>query len=125
MKKLRKRFLIAAFILCLFLPQVAQAHPADMYFHTIAVNISAEDVRILWGFEPGPIVTHVIWQEAENWIAPLVKSFSVILDETPLNLEIASLSWPDKLALMRAGDEKILIELHADWPAYLGTPSMW
>ncbi|MBC8336272.1 MAG: PD40 domain-containing protein [Anaerolineales bacterium] len=130
MKKLIKPFLFAAFILSLLMPQTAQAHPADMYFHTIAVNLSAKDMQILWSFMPGPIVTHVIWQEAdgngddsisveeaESWIAPLLKGFSVKLDDISLSFELASVSWPDELDLLRAGEEQILIELHTDWPA--------
>lgn len=129
---MKKLILFAALILSFVLPQLAQAHPADMYFHTIAVNISAEGLQIMWEFVPGPVITHVIWQEAdkngddaisveeaENWIAPLLKNFSAKLDETPLNLELASISWPDELDLLRAGDEQILIELHADWPTII------
>jgi len=129
MKKNRKRFIFAAIILSLFLPQIAHAHPADMYFHTITVDLSAEGLQILWKFVPGSMITHVIWQEADKngddvisqkeaeiWIAPLLENFSAKLDEKPLILEFASFSWPDQMEMLRAGDEKILIELRANWP---------
>ncbi len=124
---MQKRALIFI-ILLLLVPQVAQAHPADMYFHTHVVNLSAEGVQIFWELVPGPMITHVVWHEAdadgdeqvstveaEIWIAPLLDEFSAELDGAPLDLELASVQWADDLPALRTGDSPIVIELRADW----------
>ena len=117
-------------IVLFFLPQIAQAHPADMYFHTFTVNLLAGRMQILWEFVPGPMVTHVVWHEAdadgdelvsaaeaEIWIAPLLEAFSAKLDGTPLKFELASVQWADSLPELRSGETPIIIELHADFDA--------
>lgn len=124
---MQKRALIFI-ILLLLIPQVAQAHPADMYFYTHVVNLSAEGVQIFWELVPGPMITHVVWHEADTdgdeqvstaeaeiWIAPLLDEFSAELDGTPLGLELASVQWADDLPALRTGDSPIVIELRADW----------
>ena len=128
MQKLKIRVLFAALLL-LFIPQIAYAHPADMYFHTFTLNLSDKNLQILWEFLPGPMVTHVVWHEAdtngddlvsaaeaEAWIAPIVADFSLKLDGTPLKFEFASVQWADSLPQLRTGESVILIELHAKLP---------
>lgn len=92
---MQKRLLIFI-VLLLFIPQVVHAHPADMYFHTHTVNISADGVQILWELVPGPMITHVVWHDADTngddlvsnaeaiaWVTPLLADFSAELDGTP------------------------------------------
>lgn len=115
-------------ILFLFIPQIVQAHPADMYFHRHTVNISAQGVQILWEFVPGPMVTHIVWHDADTndddlvsdaeavaWVPPLLDSFSAELDGAPLDLSLVGVQWADDLPSLRTGDSPIIIELWGDW----------
>ncbi len=124
---MQKRILIFIVLLVL-IPQTVHAHPADMYFHTHTVNLSAQGVQILWELVPGPMVTHVVWHDADTngddlvsdaealaWVTPLVESFSAELNGTPLNLELVSVQWADDLPSLRTGDSPIVIELWGDW----------
>ncbi len=124
---MQKRILIFIVLLVL-IPQTVHAHPADMYFHTHTVILSAQGVQILWELVPGPMVTHVVWHDADTdgddlvsdaealaWVTPLLVSFSAELDGTPLHLELASVQWADDLPSLRTGDSPIVIELWGDW----------
>ena len=125
---MQKRLIFLLAILLFALPQSASAHPADMYFHTFTLNFSSNSVQILWEFVPGPMVTHVVWHdadldgdeaisdaEAEAWIAPLLADFSLKLDETPLNFDLVAVKWANSMPQLRTGETPILIELHADF----------
>ena len=122
------RLAMTFLILLLLVPQVAHAHPADMYFHTHLVNISADGVQILWELVPGPMITHVVWHDADTngdelisdaeaiaWVAPLLESFSAELDGAPLDLELVGVQWADDLPSLRTGDSPIVIELRGNW----------
>ena len=126
----RAKALLAKSLLILFflVPQIVHAHPADMYFHTHTVNVSAQGAQILWELVPGPMVTHVVWHDADTdgnelisdaearvWIAPLLAEFSVELDGTPLDLNLVGVQWADDLPSLRTGDSPIVIELWGDW----------
>ncbi len=125
----RKSIRIAkALLILLFLPQVVHAHPADMYFHTHTVNISKDGVQILWELVPGPMITHVVWHDADTngddlisdaeataWVTPLLTNFSAELDGTPLDLSLVGVQWADDLPSLRTGDSPIVIELWGDW----------
>jgi nickel/cobalt transporter (NicO) family protein len=115
-------------LLIFLIPQSAQAHPADMYFHSFRVNLDAEGVQVFWELVPGPMVTHVVWHdadtsgdeeisdaEAEIWIAPLLSAFSAKLDGTPLKFEFASVEWANSLPELRTGESPIIIELRAEF----------
>ncbi len=126
----RKNILLAKSLLILFLliPQVVHAHPADMYFHTHTANLSAQGVQILWELVPGPMITHVVWHDADTngddlvsdaearaWVTPLLESFSAELDGAPLDLNLVGVQWADDLPALRTGDSPIVIELWGDW----------
>ncbi|MBT3336412.1 MAG: hypothetical protein HN855_12495 [Anaerolineae bacterium] len=128
LRRRAKALLAKALLMLLFIPQVVQAHPADMYFHAHTVNFSRQGVQIVWELVPGPMITHVVWNEAdangdelvstaeaELWIAPLLEAFSAKLDGTPLRLELASVQWAASMPELRAGDSPILSELTAEW----------
>ncbi|MCP4140631.1 MAG: hypothetical protein GY755_10140 [Chloroflexi bacterium] len=115
------------FFLIFLIPQSAQAHPADMYFHSFRVSLDADAVQVFWELVPGPMVTHVVWHdadtngddeisaaEAEVWIAPLLDAFSAKVDETPLKFEVVSVQWSNSLPELRTGESPIVIELRAN-----------
>ncbi len=117
-------------LLIFLIPQPAQAHPADMYFHSFKVDLDAAGVQLFWELVPGPMVTHVVWHdadsngdeeistaEAEIWIAPLLDAFSAKLDEAPLKFEFVSVQWANSLPELRTGESPIIIELRADFDA--------
>ncbi len=124
---MKKRFLFLLTLLLLILPHSASAHPADMYFHTFTLNFSSDSVQITWELVPGPMVTHVLWHEAdlngdeaisdaeaEAWVQPILDDFSLRLDGTPLTFDLVALQWADSLPQLRTGESPITIELRAD-----------
>ena len=127
MQKIKLAFIL---FLIFLIPQSAQAHPADMYFHSFRVNLEEDGVQVFWELVPGPMVTHVVWHdadtngddeistaEAEIWIAPLLDAFSAKLDGTSLKFEFASVQWANSLPELRTGESPIIIELRADFDA--------
>ena len=129
-KNMQKRLIFLFAILLFSLPQSASAHPADMYFHTFTLKFSPDSLQILWEFVPGPMVTHVVWHEAdldgdeavsdaeaEAWIAPLLTDFSLKLDGMPLNFDLLAIKWASSLPELRTGESPIVIELRAELPA--------
>ncbi|MBT7073850.1 MAG: hypothetical protein HN922_02965 [Anaerolineae bacterium] len=127
---MQKRLIFLLALLLLAIPHPASAHPADMYFHTFTLNFSPNTMQITWELVPGPMITHILWQEAdldgdemvseeeaEKWITPLLADFSLELDGTPLKFELASVKWADSLTQLRSGEAPIIIELHADFSA--------
>ena len=123
-----KALLAKSLLLLLLIPQVVHAHPADMYFHTHTINLSADGVQILWELVPGPMITHVVWHDADTngdelisdaeavaWVEPLLADFSAELDGTPLDLNLVGVQWADDLPSLRTGDSPIVIELWGDW----------
>ncbi len=124
---MQKRLIFLLAILLLALPRPASAHPADMYFHTFTLNFSSDSVQITWELVPGPMVTHVLWHEAdldgdeeisdaeaEAWVQPILDDFSLRLDGTPLTFDLVNIQWADSLPQLRTGESPITIELRAD-----------
>ncbi|MBT3714480.1 MAG: hypothetical protein HOG15_14110, partial [Anaerolineae bacterium] len=127
---MQKKIIFLLAILFFAIPQSAKAHPADMYFHTFTLDFSSSDVEISWGFAPGPMITHVIWTEADldgneiisepeakAWIEPVLADFSLELDGTPLKFELVSVKWANSLDELRSGETPVIINLRADWNA--------
>lgn len=120
-------------LVCLFSSHSASAHPADMYFHAHTLHLSPEQLRVEWVITPGPLLVQSIWyqvdqdldgevaaEDAEAWFAPYVKSLVVVLDGAEqLDLQLESLTWPSSLEAFLLGDESIVVQLAADWPASL------
>src|SRR3972149_10493598 len=109
--------------------QPAFAHPADMYYQTIAAHLSPTGIRIDWEILPGPILTQVTWiqtdrnqdqviadAEAGQWAGPVVAQFHLEMDGSPLEVRLESVKWPSTLSGFQSGNEPIRIQLSADWP---------
>ena len=124
---MQKKLFFLLTILILAIPRAVNAHPADMYFHTFTLNFSPDSVQIRWELVPGPMVTHVVWHdadtngdeaisdaEAEAWVQPILDDFTLRLDGTPLTFNLVGVQWADSLPLLRTGESPITIELRAD-----------
>jgi len=112
---------------------VAQAHPADMYFHSQTIRLSPDGVRVDWHISPGPLLAAVVWEEADqdgdgqvspdetqSWVAPHLAAFSATLDDgVALTWRLESLEWPQSFTDLQVGDAVIRVQLTADWPVDL------
>ena len=56
-------FMIAFLLLPL---RTAKAHPADVYAHTITVNLTQTQMTIKWQIKPGPLLVNFIWNEMDS-----------------------------------------------------------
>lgn len=121
--------LLGLLLIALFIPQTANAHPADMYFHTFQVEIAPAEVTVNWELVPGAMITHVVWHDADTsgddeisdaeakaWIAPWLNDFQMELDGSPLNFELVRVQWAASLPELRTGESPILIVLRAPLP---------
>ena len=119
------------FILALiFFPiKNAQAHPADIYAHTINAAISQSGLQVEWIVKPGPLLTNFLWNEmdsnqdgslSENEVATWGRArtalFTASLDDKPLPLLIDSVQLPADKRSFQAGEEFITFHLSAAWP---------
>ncbi len=119
--------LILAFI---FFPiKNAQAHPADIYAHTINVTISQSGLQFEWIVKPGPLLTNFLWTEMDldqdgtlsesevaNWGNARAALITASLDDKPLPLLIDSVQLPADLRSFQAGEAFITFHLSAAWP---------
>lgn len=114
----------------------AQAHPADIYAHTINVTISQTGLKIEWVIKPGPLLTNFLWNEmdsdqdgslshaeVETWASARAALFTASLDDKPLPLLIDSVQLPTSLRSFQAGEEFITIQLSAVWPQPMNATS--
>ena len=126
---MRKILLLFSLALALMFVRVAQAHPADMFFHTHSVSLSPDGIRIIWELVPGPMITQIIWVDADQnqddtvsseeawaWTQTVIQKFSADFDGTPLALDLQTVEWPSGIPELFTGDEPIRIHLRADWP---------
>lgn len=126
MKKLAV-FLSVSF--AFLIASVAQAHAADMYFHTHLVTLSPNGVQIVWEIAPGAMIAQGIWQDADQdgdgiileqealaWANVIFPAFQVTLDEQTLALTCVDVDWPVDIPALASGEEPIRIHLEADWP---------
>ena len=130
-----KKFVLA-FLICVFLllgyPFSADAHPADMYYHTHLVTLSSVGIEVIWEIMPGPMIAQSIWfaadrdqddqissQEAEIWAGSLLGTFSGELDQASLDLVLQQVLWPAEIDELYQGQTPIQIYLKADWPVDL------
>ena len=135
-----KKFILVFLILVIILlgyPISVGAHPADMYYHTHLVTLSAENLYVIWEVMPGPMIAQSIWfaadqdqddqvsaREAVAWAGRIVGTFSAELDQEPLDLDLEQVLWPDTIDELYQGDTPIRIYLRADWPGELGQPHL-
>jgi ABC-type nickel/cobalt efflux system permease component RcnA len=120
-------------LICLVLlavsPLSAEAHPADMYYHTHSVTLSRDGLSITWELVPGPLIAQSIWFEADHdqdgtvsaaeagdWVQAILGTFSVNIDQDQLGLQTQSIEWPSAVQSLYSGEEPILIYLYAPWP---------
>ncbi len=132
MQKLSRTLLICLLLVLVF-PQVASAHPADMYFHTHTVTLAPDGIQVNWELIPGPMIAQSIWYSADQnddqsisdlealeWANTIIQTFSVELDGESLPLTLAGVDWPGELQKLFNGDESIQIHLQAAWPDEIG-----
>ncbi|MBL8103573.1 MAG: hypothetical protein JNM02_13650, partial [Anaerolineales bacterium] len=107
----------------------AEAHPADIYAHTINVAITKLGLQIEWIVKPGPLLTNFLWNqmdsdqdgtlsedEAHAWGSVRAALLTATLDDKPLPLLIDSVQLPKDLRSFQAGEEFITFHLSASWP---------
>lgn len=128
--KLPRYFSIA--LLLILLSSLAgtpvQAHPADIYAHTINVTITQTGLQIHWVIKPGPLLTNFLWYEmdvdedgslsqaeGEAWSSARAALMTATLDDKPLPLRMDSLQLPASLRAFQAGEEFITFELSGTW----------
>jgi ABC-type nickel/cobalt efflux system permease component RcnA/Tol biopolymer transport system component len=132
---MRKLIIPLVALLTLLLVSKAHAHPADMYFHNHTVTLSPGEIQVTWELVPGPMITHVIWhdadqnqdetvssQEARGWVQPVAEEFTAYFDGIRLDLQLQAIEWPKSIPELRTGDEPIRIHLQADWPVDIIKP---
>ena len=109
--------------------QIAHAHPADMYFQSLAVHLAPDGVRVDWTIAPGPLLAGAAWNEADQnqdriiseaemraWAEQRVPDFSATLDgATALAWRLVSVEWPASFDTFIVGDESIRLHLAGDW----------
>jgi len=128
LKKQLFKFTAMFMIAFLLLPlRTAKAHPADVYAHTITVNLTQTQMTIKWQIKPGPLLVNFIWNEmdsnqdgtvsedeAQTWSASRLDSFLVSLDGKTLPLTVDSINIPSSMQAFQAGEEFIIYNLSAD-----------
>lgn len=124
-----KKILYPFILLALMLPiETAQAHPADLYAHTINITVTHDGLDINWVVKPGPLLTNFLWYEmdangdgvlspfeVESWGNVRAALMTATVDDTPLPLRIDSVQLPGELQKFQAGEEFITFHLSAAW----------
>ena len=123
-------FLVITYLLCFTGTPTVQAHPADVYAHTIHVTFSQKKMQIKWEIKPGPMLTSYLWyeadanqdgnlsqQEVDEWARTPAALLTATLDDQPLSLLTESVQMPSDLNKFQAGEEFITITLSAELPA--------
>ncbi len=108
----------------------AAAHPADMYFQTFDLTLTAQGLSIGWIIRPGPLLARYLWDnsdtnqngdiepaEAEAWGRTAAAELSARLDGTPLPLTLDQTRFPASIDDLQGGREFITLSLSAGWPA--------
>lgn len=127
MKKIRFNLTAITIIAFLLFPtKTVQAHPADLYAHTITIDLSQTDIQIEWQIKPGPLLVNFLWNEmdanqdgsvsedeAEVWSVSRLNQLTATLDDKPLPLTIVSVQLPSALNAFQAGQEFITFNLSA------------
>ncbi|MBI3165034.1 MAG: PD40 domain-containing protein [Chloroflexi bacterium] len=114
------------FLLSFFPIQPALAHPADLYAHTITVELTQTDMRVEWQVKPGLLLVNFIWnemdvdqdgsvseEEGRNWSASRLDQLTVTVDGKSLPLAVDSINIPSSLQAFQAGEEFLVYELSA------------
>jgi ABC-type nickel/cobalt efflux system permease component RcnA/Tol biopolymer transport system component len=110
--------------------RIAHAHPADMYFQSLALHLAPDGVRVAWTISPGPLLASAVWskadrdqdhvigeEEARAWVEGRVPDLSATLDGAAgLAWRLVSVEWPTSFDTFIVGDESIRLHLVGDWP---------
>lgn len=129
-EKLKKHLIkLTAIVIIAFylLPiQPAHAHPADLYAHTITINLTQTDMRIEWQVKPGLLLVNFIWnemdvnqdgsvseEEGKIWSRSRLEQLTISLDGKSLPLTVDSIKIPSTLQAFQAGEEILVFELSA------------
>lgn len=126
--KLKKYFILLFAIWAALTPAGSVlAHPADIYTHTISINLSPSDLKVEWQIKPGLLLVNFIWNEmdanqdglvddaeAEAWSVSRLDLLLVSLDGKSLPLRVDSVQVPAALQAFQAGEEFITFNLSAD-----------
>jgi len=127
LKKIRFNLTAITVIAFLLFPtKTVQAHPADLYAHTITIDLSQTDMQIEWQIKPGPLLVNFLWNEmdanqdgsvsedeAEVWSVSRLNQLAATLDDKPLPLTIVSVQLPSALNAFQSGQEFITFNLSA------------
>ena len=128
--KIYKPYIFIFILAFIFFPiKNAQAHPADIYAHTINITINQSGLQIEWLVKPGPLLTNFLWNEMDSdqdgtlsesevatWGNARAALITASLDDKPLPLLIDSVQLPADLRSFQAGEEFITFHLSAAWP---------
>lgn len=131
MKKHLVKLTAIFFIASLLFPiQTVQAHPADLYAHSIYITFSQTEMQIKWQIKPGPLLVNFLWaemdtdqdgsvnaSETESWSASYRDLLLVSLDGKSLPLQVDSIQLPATLNGFQSGQELITINFSADLSA--------
>ena len=124
-----KRIALFLLLFSLAIPTLTvQAHPADMYAHTLTVAVTPMGLRINWVVKPGPVLTGFLWhemdtdqdgtlspREIEAWGNIRAAWMTASLDDKPLPLVVESIQLPGSLRAFQAGEEFITFDLSTRW----------
>lgn len=108
----------------------ALAHPADMYLQVQTVTLGSGGARLDWSISPGPMLSFVVWDQADQngdgdvspdearaWAEPLLAEYYAILDQqTRLTWTLDAVEWPGSVVDFELGSETILIHVAITWP---------
>ncbi len=116
----------------------AQAHPADMFFQSHAIQLTSDGIDIIWSITPGSLIVPLVWSdadqdydgsvtaaEAKTWVEQYLVEYTGSVNNTSLPLELEAVEWPTSLENFQIGNETIAIHLKADWPAELPNDSLF
>ena len=101
----RPTALLLLALLAVFLPQPASAHPADMFIQSQTIYIAPDGVRVDWIISPAPILSQVVWNEADqnndqvvspeealDWARPRLDDLSASVGESRLNWQLQAVA---------------------------------
>ena len=128
--RLAKSLLLLLLIFSLFAPLTsAQAHPADMYIHTLNLTLTPQGLLLGWEIKPGPMLASWLWhevdrdqdeaistKEARDWGEAQVALLRTALDGVAFPLQMDDVQFPTNLNELQSSSEPILLTLSAPWP---------
>jgi nickel/cobalt transporter (NicO) family protein len=106
-----------------------QAHPADVYIHTLNLTLTPQGLVLNWQIKPGPILASWIWHEADldqdeaispdesrTWGSARAALLSATLDDVNFPLGLDNVQFPADLNDLQSNTSPILLTFSASWP---------